>query len=447
MSIKKNVAELKEEMILALSEWIQVPSVLDELDEKTPFGAGIDTALKQILNRCARLGFRTFMDPEGYYGYAEIGEGKEMIGILGHVDVVPAGDPKNWTYPPFGGAVENGKIYGRGAMDDKGPIIAAVYAAKALMNTGVLLNKRIRFIFGTDEENRWRGICRYKKNEELPTFGFTPDSSFPVIYAEKGLCQVVLSSDFESDFSMSGGTAINAVPEIASYEGDKIVGIEKQLKQMGFDHETEGDALYVIGKSAHAAKPNAGINAILRLASALNSADIHSPAIDFISEKIGFTTDGSLIFGDCSDDVSGTLTCSVNQIDISQYGEKVAVDFRIPVTVDPKFILDGLARVSLKYGLSVEILDEIAPLYLPKRHVLINRLSRIYFEETGLDSEPLATGGATYARAMSNIVAYGPLFPGQEKRAHQTDEFIEISALVTISQIYARAIESLLKDS
>ena len=171
----------------------------DETYELKPFGLEIDLALKKALEICEKLGFRTYYDPEGYYGYAEYGEGKELIGILGHVDVVSEGDAGNWKHDPYAANLAVGKLFGRGAIDDKGPLIAAIYGVKALMDAGVPFDKRVRIIIGTDEENTWRDVERYKTKEELPTLGFTPDSSFPVVYAEKGLLQFRLKSAKKSE--------------------------------------------------------------------------------------------------------------------------------------------------------------------------------------------------------------------------------------------------------
>ncbi len=444
MQIRNNVISNQDEMIKALVELLSIPSVIDETDETKPFGKEVDLALKKALDICEKLGFKTYYDPKGYYGYADYGQGEDLIGILGHVDVVSEGDKDNWKHPPFQGEITGGKIYGRGAIDDKGPLIAAIYAVKALIDANVAFNKRIRIIIGTDEENTWRGICRYVQKEELPTFGFTPDSSFPVVYAEKGLLQFRLKSDKKTDLRVRGGTAMNAVPESTFYLGDHIFRLEKQLKKLGFDYEIEADELYVIGRSAHAAKPSAGINAIVRMACALQSIGIESPAINFLNEKIGFTHNGELIFGSLMDEPSGELTLSVNQIDLSNFGEVIGIDMRIPVTVDKKFIVDGIMRVAEKYGLIYEELDYLAPLYAQRDSVLIKTLVEVYEEETGLSGEPISTGGATYARAMPNIVAFGPIFPGQEKVAHQTDEYIDINAFVKCAQIYAKAIERLL---
>jgi acetylornithine deacetylase/succinyl-diaminopimelate desuccinylase-like protein len=244
---------------------------------------------------------------------------------------------------------------------------------------------------------------------------------------------------------VKGGTALNAVPESAVYHGDHLFRLEKQLKKLGFDHELENEELYVIGRSAHSAKPAAGINAIVRMVVGLSSMGVTSPIIDFVNDKIAFTNSGELIFGNLSDEPSGELTLSVNQIDLSAFGEMIGVDMRIPVTIDKKFIVEGIKRVADKYELEYEEIDYLAPLYESKDSKLIQTLISVYEEETGLPGDPISTGGATYARSMPNIVAYGPVFPGQEKVAHQTDEFIDISALVKCAQIYAKAVEKLLE--
>ena len=445
MQIRNNVTMIQGEMISALVELIKIPSVMDETYELRPFGKEIDNALKKVLEICERIGFKTFYDPEGYYGYAEYGSGTEMIGILGHIDVVSEGDAQNWKHSPYAGDIATGKIFGRGAIDDNGPLVAAIYATKALIDANITFGKRVRIIIGTDEETGWRGICRYVKKEELPTMGFTPDSNFPVVYAEKGLLQFRLKSGKKSDLRVKGGTAMNAVPESAVYIGDHIYKLEKALKKLGFDHELDNEEVYVIGKSAHSAKPSAGINAIVRMAEGLKSIGIQSPVIDFLTEKVGFTYHGEQIFGNLMDEPSGELTMSVNQIDLSAYGEMLGIDMRIPVTIDKKFIVDGLKRVAEKYGLEYEEVDYLAPLYVERDTKLIQTLVKVYEEETGLDGDPISTGGATYARSMPNIVAYGPTFPGQEKVAHQADEYIEINAMVKCAQIYAKAIEKLLE--
>lgn len=445
MKLNQAVAELREEMIRDIIELVKIPSVIDEHCDEKPFGLEIDNALKCALKQAENLGFKTYYDPKGYYGYAEIGEGETLIGILGHLDVVPEGDASHWTYPPFEGKLDKNKLYGRGVQDDKGPMVAVMYAIRALVLYGVEFNKRVRIIFGTDEENQWRGISMYIKEQEIPSYGFTPDSSFPVIFAEKGLLQVRLKSKTASPVNVKAGTALNAVPESALIKCDGIYNVERNLKKLGFDYENDGEEILVIGKSSHASKPHLGINAINRLMMALKESNFSSCGIDFLTDRIGLTHFGELIFGDCSDEPSGKLTINVGKVDFSRHGEEIGIDIRIPVTISKKFIENGIKRVCEKYDLEYEEFDYLPPIYLENEHPMISRLSKVYVEETGLDGTPISTGGATYARAMKNCVAFGPIFPGQAKTEHQVDECIEIELLVKAAQIYAKAIKSLLE--
>ena len=162
--MKKQLLEqfenLRPALINAIKETVAFPSVLDENATDTPFGKEIDDCLKHTLKMCDSLGFNTFYNEEGYYGYAEIGSGKEMLAILGHLDVVPAGDLNKWDSNPFEVLEKDNKLFGRGTQDDKGPTLIALYAVKALMDTGVTFNRRIRFIlrkiYGEESINTWK---------------------------------------------------------------------------------------------------------------------------------------------------------------------------------------------------------------------------------------------------------------------------------------------------
>ena len=180
VSLTEHLAAQHAPLKAALSELVRIPSVCAEGEEGYPFGAAVDQALRAALRIAGDLGFRTHYDEDGYYGYAEIGAGAEMLGILGHLDVIPPGKLGDWTQAPFEPVEADGMLYGRGTQDDKGPLLAALFAVKALIDAGVKFNKRVRFIFGTDEETLWRCITRYKEREELPGMGFSPDSRFPV---------------------------------------------------------------------------------------------------------------------------------------------------------------------------------------------------------------------------------------------------------------------------
>ncbi len=444
MNIDLSVENIKDDLIKSIQEIIKIPSVISDSTDEFPFGENIDNALRNTLELCKSLGFKTHYK-DGYYGYAEIGQGDEMIGILGHLDVVPEGEISDWKHDPYGAIIEDNKLYGRGTQDDKGPTIAAIYAVKALMNLDVKFNKRIRFIFGTDEENLWGGISKYVENEEIPSYGFTPDSVFPMINAEKGLLQANIKCSNSSNIKLSGGNAYNAVPDRITYSGDNLEALSNELNRLNFQYTSDVNSLTVIGKASHACNPHYGINAISRLCIALNNIGLKSNSIEFIANIIGETYNGDNILPNCEDEASGKLTLNVGKINIDANTEQLGLDIRIPVTVEKEKVVNALKEKLSKYNLEYEEYDYLKSIYIPADHFLIKTLQKVYEEETGLDSTPLSSGGATYARAIDNCVAFGSVFPNKAKVEHQANEYIEIEDLIKSTKIYAKAVYELTK--
>ena len=430
-------------MKAALVELLRIPSVCEEGEDGFPFGAAVDAALREALEIAGDLGFRTHYGEGGYYGYAEIGEGKELVGILGHVDVVPPGKLEDWTHGPFDAVESDEMLYGRGAQDDKGPTLAALFAAKALMDAGIVFNKRLRFIFGTDEETLWRCINRYKEREELPAMGFSPDSRFPLTYAEKGLLQLFLEGRNESGLHMAGGTAFNAVPDAMFYDGRGQVVLAAALEELGFAYIRGARGIEVRGKAAHAMETELGINAIARTCIALQAIGASSKAIDFVAQQVGEDPFATRIFGACADEPSGRLKFNVGKIELSGT-EQLAIDCRIPVTVSKGEIVAKLKAAAFRYGLEYREFDWLAPLYLPLDHFMIQALMKVYRECSGdTASQPISSGDATYARAMPNCAAFGALLPGEVVTEHQPNERAVLANLYKAMEIYAQAIYEL----
>ena len=427
----------------ALSELVRIPSICDEGAGGYPFGAAVDQTLRKALQIAGNLGFRTHYGDGGYYGYAEIGAGEELIGVLGHLDVVPPGNLGDWHTGPFDSVEKDGMLYGRGTQDDKGPLLAALFAVKALMEAGVNFNKRVRFIFGTDEETLWRCINRYKDKEELPGMGFSPDARFPLIFAEKGLLQLHLEGANRSGIRMAGGSAFNAVPDTMFYTGERQEDLARKLDELGFAYSRKEDGIEIRGKAAHAMVPEEGINAIARLCIALRGIGIESKALDFIAQEIGEDPNATRIFGACADESSGKLKFNVGMIDLGEV-EQLSIDCRIPVTVAKEDVVAKLSAAAARYGLAYKEFDWLAPIYLPKDHFIIETLMRVYRQVSGDEvSQPIASGGATYARAMDNCVAFGALFPGELVTEHQPNERTVLKNLYKAMEIYAHAIYEL----
>jgi succinyl-diaminopimelate desuccinylase len=438
-------------MKAALLELLSIPSVCQERSvaaglegrDGAPFGAGVDAALRKALEIAGSLGFRTRYGDGGYYGYAELGEGAEMVGVLGHVDVVPPGKVEDWDRGPFDPVEIGGMLYGRGSQDDKGPIMAALFAVKSLTDAGVEFKKRVRFIFGADEETLWRCINRYKAVEELPGTGFSPDSRFPLTYAEKGLLQAHLQGRNDSGLRLAGGSAFNAVPAFMFYDGDRQDDLASALEALGFEYARRGAGIEVRGKAGHAMEPEAGINAISRLCIALAAIGIRSKAVDFVAREVGEDPFGMRIFGECADQPSGRLTFNVGKIELGEM-ERLSIDCRIPVTVPMEEVVAKLSAAAIGYGLEYLPFDWLAPAYMPLDHFMVQTLMEVYCRCSGdIHSKPTSSGGATYARAMPNCVAFGALMPGELVTEHQPNERAVFENLCKAMEIYAHAIYAL----
>lgn len=441
--IKNEINLLWNDLIKSIEQLVSIPSVIDKTSSQYPFGENIATALKTALQLCKEIGFRTYCDPEGYYGYAEIGEGSELVVVLGHLDVVPPGDLSLWRHDPFNPIQEEGKLYGRGTQDNKGPILAAVYAAKILMNLGVTFNKRLRFVFGTDEESSWSDMERYKSKEEKATLGFTPDSSFPIIYAEKGLLEAILKGQNDTNLILEGGNSFNSVPDNIIYRGSNQEELKASLFSLGYEYEELDDCVKILGKAAHAAASEKGINSINRLAIALKNMGVTSKIIEFIVNEVKEDPYASQIFGGCEDEVSGKLKFNIGKISFTDE-EKLYIDIRIPVTIDNYEITSKLSEAAGRYGLQFEEHSWLNSLYVPKDHFLIRTLMDVYQEVTGdVISQPISSGGATYARTMENCVAFGPMLPDRPETEHQPNEYIDLADLRTTVEIYVKAIYKL----
>ncbi len=404
-------------MIDTLKRLLEIPSVsgTDEVKE----------ALRQALQICQEFGFRT-KNCEDMLGWAEIGSGDALMGILCHLDVVPAGE--GWIYPPFSATLEDGKLYGRGVMDDKGPAVAAMYAMKDILASGKKLNKRVRLIFGCQEETGdWDDMEYYKAHEEIPSFGFTPDADFPAIYGEKGILMAELSMDAaKSGFKeIRGGEAANMVADWAEAVLD------------------DGTALHTTGTAAHGSTPEEGENAITKL---MEQAQNASGFARFYMDTIGWDLHGEAM--DCAlfDEASGDLTLNAGQITMEEGKVCLKIDVRYPVTFSSETVLQKLREACGKFGVSVEVTTELKPVYMEKDGPVIAKLMEAYREVTCDRTEPQVMGGGTYARAMDHVVAFGPVFPGRACTEHKKDEWIYLEDLEKAREIYRLAIEKLACD-
>lgn len=450
----------KAPMIQSLQELIQIKSVREPAIGNMPFGEGIQKSLEYILELGAQMGFKT-KNVDNYAGYIEFGEGKEMVGILCHLDVVPEGD--NWTFDPFGGEISNGNLYGRGTLDNKGPAIASLFAMKALKDSGFTPKKRIRLILGTNEESGSACIKYYLKKEEKPSVAFSPDADFPVIHGEMGIVTFDLERKFEDAdpdggieiLSLKGGNAPNMVPDYAEAKLletkpiKEIVEAFNATRNAQIEYTKDGDftILKSHGVSAHGSTPEKGMNAISQLVGLLDLIDIQigdqSNFIRFIANHIGMDYDGKKM-GVGFDDAYNPLVFNLGMIEMDQLSGKVTINIRYPITFKElkiKLGLDGTIRGS---GIEMTNWRCTQPLFFPPSHPLVSTLMGVYREKTGdTESKPITIGGGTYARSMPNAVAFGALFPGAVDTMHQKDEYIVLEDLYKMTDIFALAIQRL----
>ncbi|MBN8236987.1 dipeptidase PepV [Halobacillus kuroshimensis] len=456
MNFKKLSEEYLDSFLIHAGELISIPSVYEK-DEDTPFGPAIQQALSHMLALGEKDGFVT-KNIDDFAGHIEFGEGDEIIGVLGHLDVVPAGE--GWTSPPFEAAVRDNNLYGRGAQDDKGPVMAAYMAMKMLKDQGFQPKKRIRLILGTDEERDWQGISHYFKKEPMPVAGFTPDASFPVIHAEKGLLDAYAAypaaPDTENDIRLlrvKGGGPLNMVPDEAVVELSGAVRpafdayINEHQADAYLKEKEEPVQIVFKGKAAHASRPETGKNALIDLLGFLFSLPLPQVDHQLVSQLLAcFTdTDGSGLGLDMSDDVSGPLTSNLGSLEKTKEEWRVGLNLRYPVTADAEQVMERLHNALEINGGTVEIYDHLASLYVEKEDTLVQTLLSVYNEATGGLAEALSIGGATYARSLTTGVAFGAMFADSPDTAHQSDEHVRLKDMVKAMEIYAESLYRLTK--
>ncbi len=450
MDIKEQINALSEEIFDSLSRLVRCDSQLSEEKPGMPFGEGPALALREALNIAEELGFHT-VNLDNYCGYAEMGEGEDIIGIAGHLDIVPAGE--GWHTDPFTMTKIGDRYYGRGTTDDKGPVIACLYAMKLLRDSGAALNKRVRLIMGCNEETGSRCMDHYNQVAEPLTLGFTPDGNFPCIYGEKGHMAMKAESKETKILDIHGGFVSNAVmPKctvvIPSGEVTKKA-LEKALSETPLKSfsVTEGEGTLTIeaeGLAAHASTPLLGINAGGCTMQALADAGFRDDFVDFYNAHIGTKCDGSGCGLKCGDEY-GDLTFNNGIIGMKDGKIFCTIDIRVPVTVKKEALLQGIEPYLDCKGGTFTVFGIGEPLFYPKDSPLVNALLSAYREVSkDTEHEPLVIGGGTYAKSLKGIIAFGPEKPDTDYRIHNADEFLIIPEYLESIEIYEKAIENLL---
>ena len=449
------IDSLRDEMIDTLKKWIMIPSVKAAPLPCAPFGADVRKMLDVALEDCQRLGFKT-ENFDGYIAHADLGEGsdEDALAILAHLDVVPEGD--GWNYPPYGAVIEGNRIYGRGTSDDKGPAVAALYAMKAVQLAGVPLKRKVRLILGCDEESGWEDIAHYRKVATMPKVGFSPDASYPVINIEKGLCHLALKAPAATEglkiYAFNTGERPNVVPgkATATIEGDEktVQKVEQIAKELNVDVSAvcnDGKVeLTAIGVNGHAAFPEIARNAIGEMLLVLRALGAQGTVKTF-ADKVGLEYDGHSLGVKICDGMSGSLTCNMGIIRVSEEGVFATLDIRYPIMTNTDMLIKNI-RDALP-GVEVTVGGLKEPHFVPESSELVQALLDAYHEETGLERKCIAIGGGTYARSLDEGVAFGAAFPDDEDLAHQANEYADLEGLYKNIKIFASAIVKLAKKA
>jgi succinyl-diaminopimelate desuccinylase len=400
-------------------------------EEGAPFGKTTLACLEYFLSLAKEMGFETH-NYDGYVGEVTYGEGKEFA-LLAHLDVVPAGN--GWKYPPFDGVIADGKLYGRGTMDDKGPAVVLLYCLYALKEEGILPKRKFKLIVGCNEETGWACMEHYKKVAPMPEEGFTPDADFPVIYAEKGIAHITLTFPVKNaPFSgMGGGNAANMVCDLAFATPKNRVelkGYKNPVKDTSL--AVENGQLVSHGVSAHGSTPEKGANALQALLAyfAKENEDCQKAYAVLFADSLGLKA---------MHDVTGYLTMSPDVVRYADGALQVTVDFRYPSTHKLSEITDKLQAA----GVAFTVGHHQEPLFNDPDGELIQTLLGVYNRVTGKKATPIAIGGGTYARVLKCGCGFGPEDEGEESTIHQPNEYITLDKIKQLSEIYYLALKEL----
>lgn len=454
----------KDEFLADLFDLLRINSERDDsqADAQHPFGPGPVRALDKFLEIAQRDGYPT-KNVDNYAGHFEFGEGDQVLGIFGHLDVVPAGS--GWNTDPYEPQIIDGKLFARGSSDDKGPTMACYYGLKIIKELGLPTSKKVRFIVGTDEESGWADMDYYFEHVglPLPDFGFSPDAEFPIINGEKGNITAYLHFAGENSgatklHSFTGGLRENMVPESATaiISGD-LADLDSKLADFTAAYGLKADAetlengqvqVTVIGKSAHGSTPEEGVNGATYLAKFLSQFAFDGAAkayLDLAGQVLLEDHDAQKLGVAIYDEQMGALSMNagVFKFDETSSDNTIALNFRYPKNTNPETIKAGLEKLGVE-AVSLSAHGH-TPHYCPIDDPMVATLLSVYEKHTGLKGHEQVIGGGTFGRLLKRGVAYGAMFPGDVNTMHQANEFIEVEQLYRAAAIYAEAIYELIK--
>ena len=419
----QGIEKIQPRFIAGLRKIMQVNSVKDIPHKEAPFGLGPKKALVEALTLAKELGFKTNI-VNNAVGYAQLGDDNEnYIGVVGHLDVVHEGT--DWDYPPFDLSLDKDVFYGRGVLDNKGPIMANLYALAVLKEMNYPFSKTIRIIFGTDEESGSKDIPMYLETEAPPMYGYTPDCKYPAVYGERGVLGIEIKTAIKD----------NSLDVLTSFEGN----FDRSAVPDTLNYSLSEQFYHIKGKRAPSNAPEMGKNIITLFAEAAKddkkiSGDFKT-YLNWLFNSLHDKHDGSGLNIDFFDEESGYLALTPYELSFKENTITLGISMRYPVSIKKEEIIDELQK-QLPNNSTITVTRDMPSTYFDKTHPMVDKMTKVYEYATGLDGTPVTTTGATYARTMPNIIAFGPSFPGQKGIAHNKNEYMDKADLMKNLEIY-----------
>lgn len=460
------IEEHMDRLVEDTCKLIRIPSVSDKASDVKPFGQGCRDVLAKYIEIAESYGLASH-NYENHVAKVFLPEtqGKpKQIGLMGHLDVVPEGE--NWIYPPYEGIVKGDWIIGRGSQDNKGPCLGAMYTVLCLRDLGIDLQYDVCALAGTDEESGMADAEYYAKQPGLPDLILVTDSGFPVCYGERGIASGWFQSRrrfSEKVIGFHGGSAANQIPDKAELILQMTPALlEKWKRSEGLEARREGDTLVVTGRgrAGHIAAAREAVNAIgVLLKEALEAELLEDEGDREIfreAEKIINSPCGEIFQLSEEKTVAQDVRYGCGMARIEEGALKFSFNLRCPISLDEGLVLEKVVRRGEKAGFSAVETRALPSNYFPKERPVIQILSQVFNQTTGLDLEPQIFIAGTHARKLPNAVAYGPgipdqayypgkrdLFPEGHGDCHMPDEAQSIPALKEALRIYIKAVIAL----
>lgn len=440
--MKHWIEQTLPQQIEDLKALVRIPSVSrgDPAEPGKPFGKTVYEALSKALEIARKLGLNAW-EIDGYCGVVEYGEGDELLGILAHLDVVPEGE--GWSVPPYAAEEVNGRIVGRGTLDDKSPALSAIYALAAIKEAGYPMKRRVRVILGCDEEIGSLGVEHYLKVEGQPTLAFTPDAEYPVVNSEMGIMHTTYEKHYPSSIRIDCGTAANVIPGVIRAELPfKAVPIHAPE---GFTVTYDENRITVEGRGGHASMPEFAKNALqalLKILTAQPLPEADKETVRALYSLWQLDMHGESLGIDVTDE-SGRITYQPDVIRFDENGVRFICDCRHPFSAKAEDLLKTWDAAYGKAGFARTATTIKPGHFIPADSELVSTLMNVYNELNGSDAKPLSMGGGTYAREMENAVAFGTVREGEESACHMPDESISVEDIRFNTNVMAEAIKRL----